>query len=290
MRRSDASVTLRPVGQGQVYMADKAALTLPRPAYLMDVPIHALTMEETVGHIHEAMRNHQPLRHVALNVAKFVRLRDDRELRDDVMKADVIGVDGMGILIGARLLGIKVPERVAGVDLMERVLALCAVEGFRPFLLGADQRVLDRALANLAERHPALQIAGAHHGYFDQAEEQRIVEEINKAQPDCLFVGMPTPRKERFMAEHGGKLQVSFVMGVGGGIDIVAGHVRRAPNSWQRCGFEWLYRTLQEPRRMWRRYLVTNTAYAMILAGGFVHRVGLRHRADSGPSHSATDR
>lgn len=289
MSLADRTIDARAAEHGQTTESGRAMPDLPRPLDFLGVPIHALTMEQTLAFVQAAMRHHEPLRHVAMNVAKFVKLRGDPELRDDVMNADLIGVDGMGILIGARLLGIRVPERVAGVDLMERILALCATDGFRPYFLGASQRVLDQALANLSGRHPTLRIAGARHGYFDRAGEQEIVADINKARSDCLFVGMPTPRKERFMAEHGGELQVPFIMGVGGGIDILAGHVHRASTTWQRCGLEWLYRTWQEPRRMWRRYLTTNTAYAIILTGGIAQRLAGIHRARSTPRHVATD-
>jgi N-acetylglucosaminyldiphosphoundecaprenol N-acetyl-beta-D-mannosaminyltransferase len=236
-------------------------------ADFLGVSIHLLTMRETEARIVAAIREGRPIQHVALNVAKFVNLQRDVELQSDVFGADLVSVDGMGILLGARLLGIGVPERVTGVDLMEALLARCAREGFRPYLLGARPEVLDRALTELARRHPSLQVAGSRHGYFTIAEEAAVVDAICAAKPDCLFVGMPTPRKERFMAKHRATLGVPFVMGVGGGIDILAGHVRRAPTAWQRCGMEWLYRTLQEPKRMWRRYLVTNVAFARILAG-----------------------
>ena len=124
----------------------------------------------------------------------------------------------------------------------------------------------------MSERHPSLEIAGSHHGYFTVLEEDRIVADICNARPDCLFVGMPTPRKENFMARHRVALGVPFVMGVGGGIDILAGHVRRAPATWQRSGMEWLYRVFQEPRRMWRRYLVTNLAFAGIMVEAALRR------------------
>ena len=199
-------------------------------ADFLGVPIHLLTMRETEARIVAAMRERQPMQHVALNVAKFVNLRRDSELKGDVFGADLVSVDGMGILLGARLLGIGVPERVTGVDLMETMLARCAREGFRPYLLGARPEVLNRALKALARRHPSLQVAGSRHGYFSPAEEADVVEAICAAKPDCLFVGMPTPRKERFMAKHRATLEVPFVMGVGGGIDILAGHVRRAPS------------------------------------------------------------
>lgn len=241
-------------------------------ADFLGVPIHLLTMDQTEARIVSAMQNRLPLQHVAMNVAKFVNLQRDAELRNDVFEADLVSVDGMGIVLGARLLGVRVPERVTGVDLMENVLARCAQEGFRPYLLGARPEVLDKALRELAGRHPSLVVAGSHHGYFSEADEADIVSCIRNAKPDCLFVGMPTPRKERFMAKYRETLEVPFVMGVGGGIDILAGHVRRAPLAWQRTGMEWLYRTLQEPRRMWRRYLVTNIAFARILAGALSRR------------------
>ena len=229
-------------------------------------------MDETLRHVATAMRENRRLLHVALNVAKFVKLRRDPELRADVFGADLVGVDGMGILIGARLLGIKVPERVAGVDLMEQIFALCAKEGFRPYLLGARPEVLALAEQNLKRRHPDLQLAGSRNGYFGRSEEAQIIQDIRAARPDCLFVGMPTPRKERFMATHCDALDVPFVMGVGGGIDVLAGYVQRAPAAWQLHGFEWLYRIVQEPRRMWWRYLSTNAVYAGILTRALLGR------------------
>ncbi len=245
---------------------------LPSPVRFCGVPLHSLTMAETLAHVEDAMRKRQPLRHVSVNVAKFVKLRRDHELRADVFGADLVGVDGMGILIGARLMGIEIPERVTGVDLMERVLAICATQRFRPYLLGARPDVLALAVANLQRRFPTLRFAGSHHGYFNSADEPQIVEAIRATSPDCLFIGMPTPRKERFMAAHCASLKVPFVMGVGGGIDILAGHVQRAPARWQRAGLEWLYRTLQEPGRMWWRYLSTNTAFAGILTRALLVR------------------
>jgi N-acetylglucosaminyldiphosphoundecaprenol N-acetyl-beta-D-mannosaminyltransferase len=155
---------------------------------------------------------------------------------------------------------------------MERLLGMCAVEGFRPYFLGARPEVLAVAEANVRRRHPMLRLAGSHHGYFSQLDEQRIVEQIRSAKPDCLFVGMTTPKKERFMAAHFATLNVPFVMGVGGGIDVLAGHVRRAPVGWQRNGIEWLFRIWQEPRRMWWRYLSTNTVYAAMLTRAYFNK------------------
>ncbi len=115
----------------------------------LGVPVHPLTMRETEALILAAMRNRRPLQHIAMNVAKFVNMRRDPVLKADVFAADLVSVDGMGILIGARLLGVDVPERVAGVDLMENLVAHCAREGFRPYLLGARPEVLKLALEEL---------------------------------------------------------------------------------------------------------------------------------------------
>jgi N-acetylglucosaminyldiphosphoundecaprenol N-acetyl-beta-D-mannosaminyltransferase len=249
-------------------------------ASFLGVPIHLLTMEQTLTRVAEAMREKRKILHVALNVAKFVKLQRDEELRADVFGADLVGVDGAGIVLGARLFGIHVPERVAGVDLMHNIFALCAEQGYRPYLLGARPDVLETALRNLQQRHPNIEIAGSHHGYFKPEQEADIIEAIRVARPDCLFVGMPTPRKERFMAAHRAALEVPFVMGVGGGIDILAGHVQRAPDIWQLHGMEWLYRIVQEPRRMWWRYLSTNVLYAGILARALLHMP----RSSIGPS------
>lgn len=262
--------------------------TRSAPVFFLGVPVHPLTMEETVAEVAAAMRKHRPFNHVCLNVAKFVGLRRDPALRADIESADLVGVDGAGIMFAARLLGVSIPERVAGVDLMERIFKLCADEGFRPYLLGARPEVLELARSELMRRHPSLRIAGMHHGYFAAEEEAEIVAGVRASGADCIFVGMPSPRKERFMAAYRGEMAVPFVMGVGGSLDVLAGYVRRAPLAWQRAGFEWLYRAIQEPRRMTRRYLRTNTAFGVILARALLAKAltkALARRA----SFAATD-
>src|SRR5512140_1942046 len=134
-------------------------------AEFMGVPIDLLTLEETTERAVDAMQTRKLTQHVALNVAKFVKLRHNQELRRDVVESDIVGVDGMGIVWGARALGIDVPERVAGVDLMERVLGICAQRGFRPYFLGGEQEVLARAIASIKRRWPRLVVAGYRNGF-----------------------------------------------------------------------------------------------------------------------------
>lgn len=230
------------------------------------VDIDVLTMNETLERVHEAMRTRKRQHHVAMNVAKFVKLRSDSELRADIACSDIVGIDGMGVVYAARLMGINVPERVAGVDLMQEVIALCAREGYRPYFLGARPEVLETALANIRRQYPSIEIAGAQHGYYSPQDEARVVEAIHDSGADCLFIAMPTPAKEHFLALHRDQLNVPFIMGVGGSVDVIANYVKRAPLWMQRSGLEWLYRVGQEPQRMWKRYLVTNTAFLVIVA------------------------
>lgn len=240
-------------------------LIVPRRVEFLDAPMHLLTMDETLALAIESMTGKVPLHHTVVNVAKLVNMRANDELRQDVSEADLINIDGAGVVWGARLLGIRVPERVAGVDIMERLFAICAERGFRPYLLGAETHVLDAVQRRLAREFPSLSVAGAHDGYFKPEQEASIVEAINASGADCLFVAMPTPRKERFLRRYRDALAVSFVMGVGGSFDVYGGKVSRAPKLIQKMGFEWLYRVLQEPRRLWRRYYETNMRYAGML-------------------------
>ena len=238
---------------------------------ILGCPVDILTQGETLALAADSMQNRVPRQHVALNVAKLVKTRTDAELDRDVRQADIIGIDGAGIALALRLLGAPDAPRYAGVDLFEDLMALCAIHGFRPYILGAEAQVLDKAVGILKGRNPGLTFAGWHHGYFGD-NESAVIADIRRTRPDCLFLAIPTPAKERFMARWRTSINVPFIMGIGGTIDVVAGKVNRAPRMWQKLGFEWLYRVLQEPRRMWKRYLVTNLAFAWLLVKALIAR------------------
>jgi N-acetylglucosaminyldiphosphoundecaprenol N-acetyl-beta-D-mannosaminyltransferase len=247
----------------------------------LGVDIDPLTINETVARAMHAMRNHELTQHVAINVAKLVKARHDAELRRDIADSHIVGIDGMGIVWGARLLGVDVPERVAGIDLMERVLEACSSEGFRPYFLGAKQDVLERAVAEAKRRWPGIEFAGYRDGYFNRDDEDEIVRQIRATGADCLFIGMPTPHKERFLRRYRDELGIPFIRGVGGSFDVLAAHVRRAPAAMQRAGLEWAYRIYQEPGRMWWRYASTNTVFAGLVGKALIDRVRRRPNAAS---------
>lgn len=240
-------------------------LLVSRRLEFLGAPMHALTMAETLAIADEAMALRRPLHHTVVNVAKLVNMRQNAELRDDVTSADLINVDGAGVLWGARLFGLSVPARVSGIDIMTNLFSICARRGYRPYFLGAEQHVLDAVRHRLTKDHPDLVVAGMRNGYFEAHDEPHILAAINESGADCLFVGMPTPRKERFLRQYRDRLVPNFIMGVGGSFDVFGGKVARAPKVVRTVGFEWLFRVAQEPRRLWPRYYETNTAYAMLL-------------------------
>jgi N-acetylglucosaminyldiphosphoundecaprenol N-acetyl-beta-D-mannosaminyltransferase len=237
---------------------------------LLGLPVDILSFDETVQRIIRDIIAGRRCQHVALNVAKLINARTDADLDNDIRASDIIGIDGMGIVYALRVLGHHVPERVAGVDLFESLMGECEARGFRPFLLGATPEVLALAEKSLLQRYPNLVFAGRHHGYFTPEWDAVVCDLIRGSDAHCLFIAMPTPRKERFMQRYRDSLNVPFVMGVGGTLDVVAGHVHRAPKVLQHTGLEWTYRMIQEPRRLAGRYLRTNLIFAGLLLRHFL--------------------
>jgi len=207
-----------------------------------------------------------------VNAAKIVNMHRDPALGDAVRAADVILADGISVVLASRVLRRQLPERVPGIDLMTHMLEMADEHGYRVYCLGAEQEVLDTVLRRIAEHYPGAVVAGSHHGYFTNEEDERVAEEIKAAGPDMLFAAMSSPKKERFLARWSGQMGVPVCHGVGGAFDVMAGKVKRAPELWQRLGMEWLYRIVQEPRRMWRRYLVTNTLFCWMVLCQFCGR------------------
>lgn len=232
-----------------------------RTRQVLGVPIAAITMAEAIDQVQAAIAARTSLQIGVVNAAKLVNMRRDPELRADLLACDMVLADGMAVVWASRVLGCELPERVAGIDLMFGMLERGSVHGYRIFCLGATPEVLGRALEIFGRDYPGVVIAGSHHGYFSEQEEAAVAAQIEAAKADILIVAMTSPRKEQFIARWGGSLGVTVCHGVGGSLDVVAGKVQRAPAAWQRLGLEWLYRVKQEPGRLWRRYLVTNTIF-----------------------------
>lgn len=236
-----------------------------------------IDIRRTIDLILSGIESNQFIQHGVVNVAKLVHMQTDSELRRSVNDCDIINIDGMGVVWGALFLGHKVPERVAGVDLFHALLAMSAQEGFPVYLLGATAEVVELTAKRVQGLYPGLQVAGYHHGYFWD-DEETMVRTVRESGARLLFVAITSPKKENFINRWRDQLGVNFVMGVGGTFDVVAGKVKRAPLWMQRCGLEWFFRVIQEPRRMWKRYLVTNTKFAFLLLQAKFRQIrGLPH-------------
>ncbi len=236
-----------------------------RQRLLFGLWMDALTMAEVVERCLAATRSRERLLIGVLNAAKVIRLRSDRNLRDSLLGCDLLLADGQSVVWASQLLRRPLPERVAGIDLFAALLTAANREDLGVYLLGGRPDVLRTLESRLITSYPTLRIVGRRDGYFTQDESAQVADQIRESGADLLFLGMVSPKKEIFVDRWGPTLEVPVLHGVGGSFDIFAGITKRAPVWWQRAGMEWAYRLLQEPRRMWRRYLTTNTAFLVLL-------------------------
>lgn len=178
--------------------------------------------------------------------------------------------DGMPMVWAARWAGVKEAERVYGPDLMLRVCERAAESGWRSFFYGGGPGVAEQLADRLSRRFPTLEVVGTHSPPFRALtpdEELAEIELIDHADPDLIWVGLSTPKQERWMASRVGRVRAPVLIGVGAAFDIHAGLLRQAPHWMQRNGLEWVYRLYREPRRLWRRYLINNTGFLIRIAG-----------------------
>ncbi len=244
--------------------------TDPGVKEVLGIPINAMTMSRALDAIDEAIVLRKSVQIGVVNAAKIVNMRRDPALRQDVLSSDLIFADGMSVVWASRILGRRLPERVAGIDLMMGMLVRGDKKGYRIFFLGATDDVLGAVVDRVGREYPGVQVAGRQNGYFKESEEEGIARRIRESRADILLVAITSPKKEKFLARWSETINVPVSHGVGGSFDVYAGKVERAPESWQKLGLEWLYRLKQEPGRLWKRYLVTNTLFAGMVLRAFV--------------------
>jgi N-acetylglucosaminyldiphosphoundecaprenol N-acetyl-beta-D-mannosaminyltransferase len=195
--------------------------------------------------------------------------------RDPAYKAtlracDRVFADGIGLRLGGRMLGFELRDNLNGTDLYPLLCEAAAKAGRSLYLLGARPGIAAAAGEAMRSRFPGLLIAGSRDGYFTARDEPAVVEEINRSGAAILLVALGAPRQEQWIARNRDRLAPLVAMGVGGLFDFYSGRIRRAPPWMREIGMEWVYRLLQEPRRMWRRYIIGNPV--------FLYRVWLQKR------------
>jgi N-acetylglucosaminyldiphosphoundecaprenol N-acetyl-beta-D-mannosaminyltransferase len=223
-------------------------------------------MAETMAIVEQAIDEEKQLHHVVVNAGKIVAMQKDFQLRHSVNESDLINADGQAVVWASRFLGKPLKERVAGIDIMMNLVELACNREFKIFFFGAQEEVVRKVVDSFSNQFSPDIIAGYRNGYYKKEDEGKIAQEIADSGANILFVGISSPKKENFLYENKDILRsVNFIMGVGGSFDVVAGKVKRAPVWMQKAGLEWFYRFLQEPKRMWKRYLIGNSKFIFLV-------------------------
>ncbi len=223
-------------------------------------------MDETLALVQEAIENKSQIHHVVVNAGKIVQMQKDNALRESVSGSDIINADGQAVVWASKILKKPLKERVAGIDLMKNLVTLAAEKNYKIYLFGAKEEVVKTVAEQYSEKYGKSILAGYRNGYFKREDEEQIAQDIAASGAQMLFVAISSPIKENFLFKYKEILKdVNLIMGVGGSFDVEAGITKRAPEWMQNAGLEWFYRFLQEPKRMWKRYLVGNTKFISLV-------------------------
>jgi N-acetylglucosaminyldiphosphoundecaprenol N-acetyl-beta-D-mannosaminyltransferase len=231
---------------------------LRAPIAILGVPFDNVTTADTLRLINQMVVSRQPHYLVTANVDFVVQARSDLELRRILFDAHLVVADGMPLVWASRWLGNPLPERVTGSGLTPLLLAEAAAKGWRVFILGGAEQSVAQAAANTRAKHPDLQLVGAYSPPFKpllEMDHADILRRIREARPDILLVAFGCPKQEKWLNMHYRQAGVPVAIGVGATIDFLAGTMKRAPAWMQKTGSEWIFRLLQEPRRLFRRYV-----------------------------------
>lgn len=244
-----------PISSLRSSTADSAAPGPPPPIAILGIPIHPVTMSDTLRLTRRFMVDSGLHQIATVNPEFVMRAQEDADFREVLQHADLCLPDGVGLLYAARRYGQRLPERVPGSELVYHLAQLAAQEGRRLFLLGAAPGVAEEAAQILQKRYKGLQIAGSYAGSPHPRENETIVEMINDSGAHVLYVAYGAPNQDKWIARNRTSLRtVHLAIGVGGALDFITGHAVRAPRWVQRLGLEWLHRLWHEPWR-WRRML-----------------------------------
>lgn len=231
---------------------------------ILNTYVNAISMDETIDLVEDIIKGRVPTQHVVINASKVNLMEKDKGLQKIVNQCPLINADGASIVWAAKKLGIPLNERVTGIDLFLKLIELANEKHYKIYLFGAKEEVVVKVKQIFEEKYPNLIIAGYRNGYFKENDEKEIVRNMSESCADMMFVAFSSPKKEYWVNKYLQQLNIPFVMGVGGSFDVVAGITDRAPLWMQNHGLEWFYRFIQEPRRMWKRYIVGNAKFVAL--------------------------
>lgn len=226
---------------------------------ILNTLIDVMTVEETIEAVNQYIIESKPLHLMGVNADKINMLNENEHLKHIVNSCKIINADGASVILASKYLGMPLPERVAGIDLMMSLVKLAANSRYKIYLLGAKQEIVEKTKMVLVDKYPELNVVGIRNGYFTEEQWDEVGKDINISGAQIVFVGITSPLKEYLVEYLQEKVQLTCVfMGVGGSFDVISGAVPRAPMWMQKCNLEWLFRLLQEPKRLFKRYLVGN--------------------------------
>lgn len=229
---------------------------------ILGVVIDPLTKKETLEKVDEYyIQQKKSLHLMGVNADKINLCQTDSELMRIVNECEIINADGASVVLAGKYLGLDIPERVAGIDLMQDLLKLSEIKQYPVYFLGAKQEILDKMLQNFKTSYPNLIVSGAKNGYFSDNDLPAIMEDIKVASPAIVFVGITSPKKEYIVDNFLKNGLNSVFMGVGGSFDVLSGAIPRAPLWMQKANLEWLFRVMNEPKRLFKRYFIGNITF-----------------------------
>ena len=240
---------------------------------LLGIPFPILDYSNTIEIFSEwiSAKPREPHQVCTINVHTLTTCQHDRALRDIMHSAALVTMDGQPVRWLANLkYGLQIKDRVCGPDLMLRCLEVGQSHNWRHYFLGGRPHVLEWLITSLRSRFPRAHIAGYHAPPFrplTEDETKGLLSDINASKPDFLWVGLGAPKQEKWIYAHLDRIHAPVQVGIGAAIDFFADNIPRAPRWVQRLGLEWLFRTLQDPKRLWKRYLVTNSLFIFLAAG-----------------------
>ena len=228
---------------------------------ILNTTIDVLNTSQTIELVEQYVKTKTPLHLMGVNADKINEVNQNERMKQIVNSCGIINADGASVVLASRFLNKPLPERVAGIDLMQSLVGLSAQRGYSIYLLGAKQEVVKKTAEVLKITYPQLKVVGVHNGYFKESEWLDISDELKKKHPDFVFVGITSPIKEYLIEYLQSEGNNCVFMGVGGSFDVISGNIPRAPLWMQKMNLEWLFRVMQEPRRLFKRYFVGNLIF-----------------------------
>lgn len=235
-----------------------------RSTNLYGVPIDIVTMNSAIERAKNLIETKVFSMICTPNTEILMSAKDDEALKKVLKTSDMNIPDGIGLLIASKIHKLGLIEKVAGVDLMKEILHYCNLSKKSVYIFGGDQESAEGAANAIRNEYKTIRIAGYRNGYFNEEETDKIIADINKAQPDLLLIGLGAPKQEFWMYNNRQKLDVKLGMGIGGGIDILSGRTKRAPKIFVSLGLEWLHRLIKQPQRFVRMLVLPKFLFKVL--------------------------